>query len=1227
MSPSNPRNELGQQPRGDVRAAVEAVLYAATDTDDEHLTEIVAAHLSRLREDFGETDDLLVQVHRALDLLQDGLYERETRRRTETDESRLRAVQLRLIREELVGLAGRLDGAGAVPEQRSPRWQRESPYQGLWPFEADQAPVFYGRSRLTAELTGHLEACLDRTGMAVVTGASGAGKSSLVRAGLIPAIAGGQLPIEGSSDWPVLTLTPGPNPLDELAAHLAAATGTDAEAIRTTLASRPDQARHYARQAVIAHAESVEPERRDLVRGSGRLLVFVDQFEEAFTLARDDAARSAFIDALFAIGAKGTDAPAGAVVIGVRGDFIDRCAAIPAMVPVLRRHSFVVGPPEPEELRQVITGPAAEAGLRVEEGLADEILADLRAATSAASPGALPLLSQTMFSIWQRRDASGLTRAAYQEIGGVARAIEVAAEEVHLRLTPRQRTLTNELFRRLTVIDRHGEVSRRRAGRSDLLAVFPDLAPVLEMFTAARLLVMTGDTVEIAHDVLLRSWKRLDTWLQSDRMHRALLTEVADDAAEWLDHRRDPSFLYRGAKFETAQSTRAAWDSNPDSYREWNEDVESFLNSARHAATRRSLARRTAAISVTALLAVSVTAAGIAFNTGSELRDERNRLLADNLAATSGEMAGRDGDLSRLLAAAAWDLEPSADHQNAMVGAVGDPVAETVEAHLDDVQQLAYSPTGEYLASSGGEGDIVVWNLERGEEQSRIEGLEGTGALAFSPTGDALAFGADDGVHVVSPANATEQAVLAAPADLSEFQFSPDGNFLLARDGDQTAAWSTEDYEPAKAETEPTWNDDEHRAVAAGGRFAVEWSADAVTLIDLALGQPVRTSYTRDLIIDAAVNPDGSAIAIAVGSEIRNIATADMTAVDAFDTGVVDALDFDANGSMLAVTGAEGTTVWALEDGQLASEPLYNATSRPGDLVRLHPNGEEVLIADEGRYRLIDLETGTEVDVPWNSEDWIAHIDFSPDGRWITVIDGENNSEGDEVSLTLDQHATILDAETGQEHLTIEPVNGETAMLGEDTVAYSPDGQQIAAIAGGAVKVWNLESGTVTAEIPGDFATASGLRFSADSDRLVASGEDAPLVWDQSENQMLTMEQPPGEDAFSVEFDPVASLTADGGYVIQTGSSDRTVRIWDADTGAYITALAMTGEPLLQRHLPGQGAVLGLDAEGSVHRQEYDFLADPYGAVCAEAGRTLTRDEWDEYLPGIGYGSIGVCNG
>ena len=253
------------------------------------------------------------------------------------------------------------------------RWARGCPYRGLLPFGESDAEVFYGRERLAAELAAKLAARAASGGLVVVTGASGAGKSSLLRAGLLPILARGQQ-VPGSDRWPRIVMTPTKDPLTELAARLAAVGGPDALAVRDGLARHPDQAHLAIRSAVLAVAARHDGEPPASDDGAARLVLIVDQFEQVFTLNPDlggEATRQAFITALCSAAANpvgpGQEPPA-LVVIAVRGDFWDRCAAVPELVGALQDGQFVVGPMTESELRVAITGPAEAAGLRIDPG-------------------------------------------------------------------------------------------------------------------------------------------------------------------------------------------------------------------------------------------------------------------------------------------------------------------------------------------------------------------------------------------------------------------------------------------------------------------------------------------------------------------------------------------------------------------------------------------------------------------------------------------------------------------------------------------------------------------------------------------------------------------------------------------------------------------------------------------------------------------------------------------
>src|SRR5215469_12898640 len=328
----------------------------------------------------------------------------------------------------LAAREGRTPGAGP----RGGRWSRECPYRGLLPFGESDAEVFYGRERLAAELAAKLTARAAAGGLVVVTGASGSGKSSLLRAGLLPILARGQQ-VPGSDRWPRIVMTPTKDPLTEL----AAVGGPDALAVRDGLARHPDQVHLAIRSAVLAAAARRDEE--PLASGgiAARLVLIIDQFEQVFTLNPDisgEATRQAFIAALCSAAATpiGPDIePPALVAVAVRGDFWDRCAAVPELVSALQDGQFVVGPMTESELRVAITGPAQAAELRIDPALTDIILGDLRVASGDGAAGVLPLLSQAMTLTWEQREGDRLTSRGYARAGGVSHAVQTGADRAY----------------------------------------------------------------------------------------------------------------------------------------------------------------------------------------------------------------------------------------------------------------------------------------------------------------------------------------------------------------------------------------------------------------------------------------------------------------------------------------------------------------------------------------------------------------------------------------------------------------------------------------------------------------------------------------------------------------------------------------------------------------------------------------------------------------------------
>ncbi|MEO7196719.1 MAG: ATP-binding protein, partial [Pseudonocardiaceae bacterium] len=413
--------------------------------------------------------------------------------------------------------------------------QGECPYPGLASFGREQSRWFFGRDELTAELVTRLDTRLRGGGVQVVVAPSGAGKSSLLHAGLLPQLAAGAL--EGSSRWPALVITPTAHPLAALATEIAALTGADP----ATLTADPPQCLEVLRGHVGDEGS--------------RVLVVVDQFEELFTLCTDDQDRRVFIELLTQLASP--PHPVGLVVLGVRADFYADCANYPPLRAALQDSQLVVGPMSDTELRAAIRYPAQDVKLDVEAGLVELLLRDLGdTGMTSYEAGRLPLLAHTLRATWQQRHGHVLTVDGYRATGGIQRAVATSADRVFAGLDSAGQHTARTLFLRLIKIGDGTEDTRRRVARADLLRGLDpgSVGPVVDAFTQARLLTQDQDTVEITHEALLRAWPRLRQWIDTDQAGNLIRQELDEAAAVWDRDRHDTAGLYRGSRLDAART-------------------------------------------------------------------------------------------------------------------------------------------------------------------------------------------------------------------------------------------------------------------------------------------------------------------------------------------------------------------------------------------------------------------------------------------------------------------------------------------------------------------------------------------------------------------------------------------------------------------------------------------------------------------------------------------------
>ena len=565
-----------------------------------------------------------------------------------------------------------------------------SPYRGLAAFGEADAALFFGREAATGQVLERMSRLLAGAGLLMVSGVSGAGKSSLLRAGVLPRIReDGLAAAPGAGSWPCVVFTPTRAPLEELALRVAPLAGADAAAVRRGLAADPDGFALTARQAAQAQPPASAADPNGLVTERGepspprRLLLVVDQFEELFTQCADERQRRAFITALHAAATTARhgphQAPAALVVLGVRADFEARCADYPQLAgPVQDR--YLVTAMTGRQLRMAITEPAKKADSGVDDDLVEALLAEVsgrRPGTSGA--GMLPLLSHALDQAWRSRAGQALTLADYERTGGIDGAVAASAQRAYDALTPAQQAAARQVFTRLTATSADGVDSADRATKTELTegktaAGAQDVEQVLETFAAERLLTLAAGTVEISHEALLTAWPLLrDTWLADTHADRIARTRLHATAADWARHSRDRSYLYTGSLLAAATGTAARIGADPARHPPLSQTERDFLHASGQA-HRRAVRRRQAVIAgLLALTLTAVTAAGIAVHNAATAarnaaaaRHQHAIALSRQLAAESLNIDGTDRVTARRLAVAAWAVFPTGPANSAI---------------------------------------------------------------------------------------------------------------------------------------------------------------------------------------------------------------------------------------------------------------------------------------------------------------------------------------------------------------------------------------------------------------------------------------------------------------------------------------------------------------------------------------------------------------------------------
>jgi len=1041
------------------------------------------------------------------------------------------------------------------------------PYKGLASFDEADARFFFGRERLVGELAARTVA----TGLLAVVGASGSGKSSLIAAGLAPSLAAGLLP--GSERWHVTVMRPGEHPL-----------------------------------AKLQSVEATDDDRR-------RHLLVVDQFEEIFTTCVDEQERAAFVDAL--IERARCDHEASAVVLSLRGDFIDHCATYPALAELISANQVLVGPMTQEELRRAIEGPARRVGLRVETALVETLVAEV-----ADEPGGLPLLSTALVELWQQRSGGWLRKETYQETGGVRSAVTRLAENSYEHLTHEQREAARRLFLRLVASGDEGAVARRRVPLSELdLERDAVLAAVVERLTADRLLTAQESNVEVAHEALLREWPRFQDWLREDAQGRELREHLTQSAKRWEGAGRDAAELYRGARLTATLDWAAARE------QELNELERGFLaESRRHAEfeaerQRRQNRRLRAALAGAAVLLAAAIAGGIV---ALVLRSNAQRSATSAVAQRLGAQAlvQNDLDLSLLLAREGVNLSDSpATRSNLLAALLRSPRAIGIMRPLPGrLLQISSSRAGTIFVGNNASMFAVIDPINRhvnrfsagvaqlSADGSRVALLDGDGSVRFAAVGrgaPARASGRFNG-HGLSVANASSNpsfspdlkllagavaapgkppalvvfqtspvrfvADLPLPAHTQPYRwqaFSPDSRYLLAGGNGLLSVWRVGRYRApvltlhVPASIAQLSNDD--RLLAFGG------ADGALHLYDFPAGMPRPLNGRHNgFVTGVGFSPDDRTLVTTSDDSqvlVWDVATGDLRATLTGHRSRAYGPAFSPDGRTVYTGGFDGSVIaWDLA-GTRSLGRIYNAG--PGNdphvaqLLTASPNGRllafteingSVVIRDARSFRTSrTLNTGR------GAPNALA---FSPDSRLLateTHLGGPSpDCKGPRIEL--------WDVRTGA-MLGRLPIPGPAIAGASNSGQFGPGGlcvdvEALAFSPNGKLLAGGFDTGQAflwnvqSRRLETSFRAGPstlGVAFSPDG-RMLAVAEGAETaVWNLADRRKLYTVNV--DDGYGASK---ALAFSPDGRSLATGGGNGIVKLWDAYSGRFLRRSTIT---------------------------------------------------------------------
>lgn len=1076
------------------------------------------------------------------------------------------------------------------------------PYRGLRRFEVEHAPFFFGREALTDWLLHELRSAsgVPENHFLAILGPSGSGKSSIARAGLIPALM--QNKLEGSQDWPIIILRPGANPVESLAVALSAdpVIGKKIPSVRTFLFDLYEDQRTL--HLTIRSALYSTPE--DM-----RTVVLVDQFEEIFTLCQDESLRLALLNNL--LYASSVVQGQTIIMLTMRADFYAKCAPYNTLSAALSDHQVLVGPMTEDELSLAIKRPAQLVGCEFEQGLVQTLLQDVE-----DQAGALPLLQHTLTELWERREGRQLTHAAYKTIGKLVGALERHANEILGGFSRLQQEICRRIFLRLTQLGEGTEDVKRRASFKELLPADGNVAnvsQVIQTLADQRLVTTEGEKdqpearfVEIAHEALIQNWPTLRQWIDSDREALRIHRRLSDAATEWDTHDHDQSYLYRGVRLTEANE----WLNTH--FKVLNPVEQSFLQASADLRKteleaeklhHKKLHHRAIALSIAGAIATVLGIVVLILYCIAQVAREEERQARITAQTNEAKANQATREATKNLYIARMRLAPQcweAGHIKMLKNMLEDYIPEhepedlrgwewyyllslchkdllTLRGHTAQIKSVVWSPNGQFIASGSNDGTVKLWDVKTGRMERSIPQDGRITAVAWSLDSRRLASASTNGTADVYDAATGKLLIklLGHMGSVNAIAWSMDGQLIATGSSDyKVIVWDSKTGKESlrfglhkSIVNCVAWSPD-RQSIASGDNegyliiwdartgkefcrmrpldhdlYSIEWSPDGHWLVS--------TGYLHPVIIwDARTGEKKQSIPQTAGAEEVTWSPDSKTIASATRSQVVELWERETQKKVSTIRGHEG---WV---NSVTFSPDGNQLASGGDdcTIKIWDTRTDQLA--------IVLEHPNVSSVAWSSK---ANILASAGGGRIRLIELESRTTKELFSLDLSEDPTVITWDNKGKRV----VAGRWGDKGNSTIVWdsktakeimnipkgtnpvlSPDGERLAVSIDREVQIWDLSTKTISFTLPKHEERVFSLSWSPDGQRLASGDWGNIRISDGATGRPITNLKGHawGKWIGALSWSPNGIYLASGGW-------DQKIMVWDLEKGNTLQIL------------------------------------------------------------------------